>query len=152
MVIGNTEAQAISMYLEEIKPARPLTHDLFVNFINQTNVSISFIEIASFQDGVFYAKIHGSSNGNSIVLDARPSDSMALALRLDVDILISESLLNEIAVPLDLIEPDEFLSESDSVSPEELISDLEICLNKAILDENYEEAARIRDQLNQLTK
>jgi bifunctional DNase/RNase len=152
MVIGMTEAQSISMFLEDIIPARPLTHDLFVNFIKQTNISISFIEVASFQDGVFYAKIHGISHGESFVMDARPSDSIALAIRLEVDILISESLLNEIAVPIDLIESDEPLNDLESVTPSELIADLELSLNKAILEENYEEAARLRDQLNQLTK
>lgn len=152
MVIGMTEAQSISMFLEDIIPARPLTHDLFVNFIKQTNISISFIEVASFKDGVFYAKIHGISHGETFVMDARPSDSIALAIRLEVDILISESLLNEIAVPIDFIESDEPLNDLESVIPSELIADLELSLNKAILEENYEEAARLRDQLNQLTK
>ena len=65
MVIGITEAQAISMFMEDIVPARPLTHDLFANFIKQTNVKLSFIEISSFQDGVFFAKIHLKKTLNS---------------------------------------------------------------------------------------
>ena len=103
MVIGLTEAQAISMFMEEIIPTRPLTHDLFANFIKESSIQISFIEITSFQDGVFFAKIHAKSTNGEFILDARPSDSIALGLRLNVGIYISESLLSEIAIPMDVI-------------------------------------------------
>jgi bifunctional DNase/RNase len=153
MVIGLTEAQAISMFMEDIKPARPLTHDLFVNFIHKTDVTISYIEISSFQDGVFFANIHASANGEDFMIDARPSDSIALALRLHKDIRISATLLNEIAIPMDT-----FHAEADDeieiipATVSEVIAELESSLAKALADENYEEAARLRDQLTQLTK
>ncbi len=153
MVIGLTEAQAISMYMEDIKPARPLTHDLFASFINKTEVKISSIEISAFQDGVFFAKIHARGLHGEFTLDARPSDSIALALRLNVDIRIAESLLEEIAIPLDTFHTDleDEIEIVQSTIPE-VIAKLELSLEKALADENYEEAARLRDQLKQLTK
>ena len=153
MVIGLTEAQAISMYMENIKPARPLTHDLFASFINKTEVKISSIEISAFQDGVFFAKIHAMGLHGEFTLDARPSDSIALALRLNVDIRIAESLLEEIAIPLDTFHTDleDEIEIVQSTIPE-VIAKLELSLEKALADENYEEAARLRDQLKQLTK
>jgi len=153
VVIGLTEAQAISMYMEDIKPARPLTHDLFASFINKTEVKISSIEISAFQDGVFFAKIHAMGLHGEFTLDARPSDSIALALRLNVDIRIAESLLEEIAIPLDTFHTDleDEIEIVQSTIPE-VIAKLELSLEKALADENYEEAARLRDQLNQLTK
>jgi uncharacterized protein len=153
MVIGLTEAQAISMYMEDIKPARPLTHDLFASFIKKTEVKISSIEISAFQDGVFFAKIHAMGLHGEFTLDARPSDSIALALRLNVDIRIAESLLEEIAIPLDTFHTDleDEIEIVQSTIPE-VIAKLELSLEKALADENYEEAARLRDQLNQLTK
>ena len=153
MVIGLTEAQAISMYMEDIKPARPLTHDLFASFINKTEVKISSIEISAFQDGVFFAKIHASGQHGEFTLDARPSDSIALGLRLNIEIQISESLLEEIAIPMDTFHADsEDEIEIVQASIPEVIAELELSLEKALADENYEEAARLRDQLNQLTK
>ncbi len=153
MVIGLTEAQAISMYMENIKPARPLTHDLFASFINKTEVKISSIEISAFQEGVFFAKIHAMGLHGEFTLDARPSDSIALALRLNVDIRIAESLLEEIAIPLDTFHTDleDEIEIVQSTIPE-VIAKLELSLEKALADENYEEAARLRDQLKQLTK
>ncbi len=153
MVIGLTEAQSISMYMEDIIPARPLTHDLFANFIKQTSIAISFIEISDFQDGVFFAKIHANSPEGSFVLDARPSDSIALGIRLSADILISEILLNEIAIPMEIIQAEEDVEiDIKEKSISEMKAELELSLEKALAGENYEEAARLRDQLNQLTK
>lgn len=153
MVIGLTEAQAISMFMEEIIPTRPLTHDLFANFIKESSIQISFIEITSFQDGVFFAKIHAKSTNGEFILDARPSDSIALGLRLNVGIYISESLLSEIAIPMDVIHSDDDeILEMNTKSLSEITAELEFSLEKALAEENYEEAARLRDQLNQLTK
>jgi bifunctional DNase/RNase len=153
MVIGLTEAQAISMFMEEIVPARPLTHDLFANFIKESSILISFVEITSFQDGVFFAKIHAKSSNGEFILDARPSDSIALGLRLNVGIYISESLLSEIAIPMDVLHlDDDEILEMNTKSLSEITAELEFSLEKALAEENYEEAARLRDQLNQLTK
>jgi bifunctional DNase/RNase len=152
MVIGLSEAQAISMYMEDIIPARPLTHDLFANFIKQTDIQVSFVEISSFNDGVFFAKIHSKNKGDEFILDARPSDSIALGLRLNTDIRISKVLLNEIAIPMEILETEEEEIDISQLSNSDVIATLETSLEKALADENYEEAARLRDQLNQLTK
>ena len=157
MVIGLNEAQAISMFMEDIVPARPLTHDLFANYIKLSGGSISYIEITSFIDGVFYAKIFASNGEQIFEVDARPSDSIALALRLHIPIYIKQALLNDIAIPMEHLHSEEVETEEleDSIneaSPEELIASLEESLSKALAEENYEEAAKLRDQLNQLTK
>lgn len=152
MVIGLNEAQSISMFMEDIIPLRPLTHDLFANFIKQANIKIKYIEISSFQDGVFFAKIHADNLGDELILDARPSDSIALGLRLHIDIRISEKLLNEIAIPMEAIHSDEDDIIITELSTEEVVAALESSLQKALADEDYEEAAKLRDQLNQLTK
>lgn len=151
MVIGLTEAQSISMIMENIVPARPLTHDLFANFIQESAIKISYIEISAFQDGVFFAKIHAKGHLGDFTLDARPSDSIALGLRLNAEIRISKALLDEIAIPMEFLESDDEI-EIKEKSISEVISELEILLKKALTDENYEEAARLRDQLNQLIK
>jgi len=157
MVIGLYEAQAISMFMEDIVPARPLTHDLLANFIKLSGANLSHVEISSFRDGVFFAKLVASNNDGIFEVDARPSDSIALALRLHSTIYIKQSLLNEIAIPMEnfhVEEEDEIISDiTDSHSTkEDLIVSLEESLNKALAEENYEEAAKLRDQLNQLNQ
>jgi bifunctional DNase/RNase len=157
MVIGINEAQAISMFMEDIIPARPLTHDLFANYIKASGGNISYVEITSFTDGVFYAKIFASNGDYIFEVDARPSDSIALALRLHIPIFIKQALLNDIAIPLEHLSSDEDESAEldyplNETSPEEIIAALEESLSKALAEENYEEAAKLRDQLNQLTK
>ncbi len=157
MVIGINEAQAISMFMEDIIPARPLTHDLFANYIKASGGNISYVEITSFTDGVFYAKIFASNGDYIFEVDARPSDSIALALRLHIPIFIKQALLNDIAIPMEHLSSDEDESADldyplNETSPEEIIAALEESLSKALAEENYEEAAKLRDQLNQLTK
>ncbi len=157
MVIGINEAQAISMFMEDIIPARPLTHDLFANYIKASGGNISFVEITSFTDGVFYAKLIASNGDHIFEVDARPSDSIAIAMRLHIPIFINEALLNDIAIPMEHLSSDEGESPEldyplNVTSPEELIATLEESLSKALAEENYEEAAKLRDQLNQLTK
>lgn len=157
MVIGINEAQAISMFIEDIVPARPLTHDLFANYIKSSGGNVSYVEITSFTDGVFYAKIFATHGEKHFEVDARPSDSIALALRLHIPIFIKQKLLNDIAIPMEHFssEDDDAIvleNTSNKTSPEDLIAALEESLSKALAEENYEEAAKLRDQLNQLTK
>lgn len=157
MVIGINEAQAISMFIEDIVPARPLTHDLFANYIKLSGSSVSYVELTSFTDGVFYAKIFASHGDLLFEVDARPSDSIALALRLHIPIFIKHTLLKDIAIPMEhFSSEEEDVTELDNTSnkpsPEDLIAALEESLSKALAEENYEEAAKLRDQLNQLTK
>ena len=88
--IGLLEATAIATSLKNIHFDRPMTHDLFLNFIELTGVSVTSVEVCDIQNSTFYAKIHLSSSGKSFSLDARPSDAVAIALRADAPIFVDE--------------------------------------------------------------
>lgn len=152
IVIGSQEAQSISVYLEKIQPSRPLTHDLCVNLLSHSNVSILKVLITDFKDGIFYANLEIEKDGEVTQVDARPSDSIALAIRLDIPILISEKLLHDICIP-----EDEFLDELEEeydliekVPMKRSKVELESLLDKALQEENYEEAAKLRDEIEKL--
>jgi len=152
IVIGSQEAQSISVYLEHIQTSRPLTHDLCVNLLSYSNVSIQKVLITDFKDGIFYANLEICKDGETFQVDARPSDSIALAIRLDIPILISEKLLHEICIPeeefLDDLEDDFDVTEKAPVVRSK--AELEGLLQKALQDENYEEAAKLRDEIEKL--
>ena len=152
IVIGSQEAQSISVYLEQITPSRPLTHDLCVNLLSYSNVNLVRVLITDFKDGIFYANLVVNKDGEMVNVDARPSDSIALAIRLNIPILISEKLLHDICIP-----EEEFLDELeneldilDKVPVVRTKSELEALLNKALQEENYEEAAKLRDEIEKL--
>ena len=152
IVIGQQEAQSISLHLEGIKPSRPLTHDLFIQLVDQAEIRIQGIEITNFQDGIFYAKISYVQNGATFLLDARPSDSIAIALRSNVPIHISTKLLLSLSITSD--ETNELLEEDDSeVAEDEIdLEELQGKLKKALMDEDYESAAQLRDLITRLTQ
>jgi bifunctional DNase/RNase len=108
--------------------------------------------ITDFKDGIFYANLEVSKEGEVINVDARPSDSIALAIRLDIPILISEKLLNEICIPEDefLDELEDELDLLEKVPVVKSKSELESLLLKALQEENYEEAAKLRDEIEKL--
>ena len=152
IVIGSQEAQSISVYLEHIQPSRPLTHDLYVDLLSHSNVVIRRVLITDFKDGIFYANIEIDKEGDKILVDARPSDSIALAVRLNIPILISEKLLHDICIPEDEFQ-DELDDENELSSSQTIVkskSELEVLLMKALQDENYEEAAKLRDEIEKL--
>ena len=152
IVIGSQEAQSISVYLEKIQTSRPLTHELCVNLLSYSNVSIQKVLITDFKDGIFYANLEVYKDGETFQVDARPSDSIALAIRLDIPILISEKLLHEICIPeeefLDELEDDLDVLEKAPVVRSK--AELDGLLQKALQDENYEEAAKLRDEIEKL--
>lgn len=92
--IGHAEAWGIAMELSKIKPKRPMTYDLLREVINALKAKIDRIEITDLKDQTFYARIHLSSNGNKHVIDARPSDSIALALKMKAPIFVNEELFD----------------------------------------------------------
>jgi bifunctional DNase/RNase len=152
IVIGSQEAQSISVFIENIQTSRPLTHDLCVNLLAHSNVSLKRVIITDFKDGIFYANLEVFKDGETTNIDARPSDSIALAIRLAIPILISEKLLTEICIPeeefLDELGDDFELDNKVPVMRSKI--ELEDLLNKALLEENYEEAAKIRDEIDKL--
>jgi uncharacterized protein len=160
IIIGMFEAQSIAIQIEKINPNRPLTHDLFKTFAEQVNVNITEILISDLKEGVFYSKIMCTDGAKEFELDARPSDAIAIGLRFGVPIYTVESVLSEAGIILSDLEEEEEETEEMSVksttpastTKESLsqtsVEELNKMLNEALEKEDYERAAKIRDELN----
>lgn len=92
--IGILEASAIASELEGVKYLRPMTHDLLKNFLESMDVKVSKIEVSDLKENTYYALIHMTHNGKKMTIDARPSDALALSLRIKVPIFVSEDVIN----------------------------------------------------------
>ncbi|MEP2446072.1 hypothetical protein A8B79_12925 [Balneola sp. EhC07] len=155
IIIGSFEAQAIALELENIKPPRPMTHDLLKNMILSFNAEIQYIFVNELSEGTFYAQVVMDRDGEIVELDARPSDAIALAVRFGSDIFVSNSVLREAGIST---EPDSTtLEEALNVEIEEPVKkglsrleELNQALKEAIEAENYEKAAKIRDTIQKL--
>ncbi len=90
--IGQSEATAIAMELQGVRPPRPMTHDLFRSLLTELKVSVSRIVVTEVRDNTYFAEIHVASNGNALVIDSRPSDAIALALRMEAPIFAEEKV------------------------------------------------------------
>jgi len=152
IIIGTFEAQAIALELESIKPPRPMTHDLLKNIILSYNSEVKKVIINNLNEGTFYAQIHYSNNGENIELDARPSDAIALAIRFNAPIYTNEKVLDEAGIETDESPVKTGDKRKKSKTEEGLtkLEELEIDLKTAIETENYEKAAKIRDQISKL--
>ncbi|NJL15600.1 MAG: bifunctional nuclease family protein [Microscillaceae bacterium] len=157
IIIGMFEAQAIAIEIEKIIPNRPMTHDLFKSFANAFHFSVSEILISDLKEGVFYAKIVCSDGTDKIEIDSRPSDAIAIGLRFGVPIFTNEAIMSEAGIVLnDTEEEEEGLEESTRESTRgklEKLKDfpydqLQQMLQAALDNEDYEQAAKIRDELN----
>ncbi|MBF8964641.1 bifunctional nuclease family protein [Pontibacter sp. FD36] len=161
IIIGMFEAQSIAIQIEKINPNRPLTHDLFKTFAEQMSVNITEILISDLKEGVFYSKIMCTDGEKEFELDARPSDAIAIGLRFGVPIYTVESVLSEAGIILSDLEEEEDENEemtvksSSSSTPsakeplnQTSVDDLNKMLNEALEKEDYERAAKIRDELN----
>ena len=156
IVIGSNEAQAIAMGIEQQKNSRPLTHDLLLKFASTFNVKIVEVVINRFRDGVFYAMLVCQQGNEMVLIDARPSDAIALAVRLGCEIYAYETVLNEAGIIMDDMNEDDSSDSSDSINKVQdepdlellTISELEDLLQRAIDEEDYEKAAQIRDEIN----
>ncbi len=159
IIIGGFEAQSIAIVLEKLSPPRPLTHDLFHTFAKNINIKIKEVVISKLEEGVFYADIVYSFNNKIITIDARTSDAVALALRFKCPIYTSETIMAKAGVVLDvgkeIDEEKEIITtqeENDSDSDNDFSvynnKKLKEKLNKAISEENYELASKIRDEIN----
>jgi len=155
IIIGAYEAQAIALQLEGLKPSRPLTHDLFQSFTNAFNISVLEVEISRFSEGVFYSRIICFDGVHKVEIDSRTSDAVALAVRFNCPIYCDDEVIKQTAIEMEVEEDDDdFLDfeipDDDFDKPEELsVSELETLLQKMIDEENYEEASKIRDEINQ---
>ncbi|HUX51514.1 MAG TPA: bifunctional nuclease family protein [Spirochaetia bacterium] len=147
--IGHLEAQSILIGLGKVPMPRPLTHDLFLSVLEQLSVQIECVEITELKDGTFYARIQMKHEGKSLAIDSRPSDALGLAARLHCPVYIADTVVEEAGIEINLITDDETQVLTE-VPQETERGRLEEALKNAIDEENYEEAARIRDRLNQM--
>ena len=146
IVVGNTEAQAIALQLEDVAPPRPLTHDLIKNLLESVEAKISRVVVSDLRENTYYAMISMKLNGQSTDIDARPSDAIALALRMNAPIFVSDEVMSKASV--DDKETDE--EELAAAIPVDALDRLELDMKKAILDERYEDAAKLRDEIQEL--
>ncbi len=165
IIIGMFEAQAIAIEIEKIVPNRPMTHDLFKSFANSFHFHVEEILISDLKEGVFFAKIVCTDGLKKSEIDARPSDAIAVGLRFDAPIFTYENILAEAGIVLTDEEEDEDKEEKSESKPESKvkvkkestkkgddyksysIEKLNDMLKSAIEKEDYEKAAKIRDEL-----
>ncbi len=154
IIIGTFEAQAIALELESIKPPRPMTHDLLKNVIMSFDSKVQQVVINDLTEGTFFAKIKYQKNDEEQEIDARPSDAIAVAIRFGADIFVHSSVLDEAGIESEDTPEGAASGKSEKSMQEggELsgIEKLENELQTAIDTENYEKAAKIRDQINKL--
>lgn len=162
IVIGTNEAQSIAIAIEkEIKPPRPLTHDLFKNFCVRFDIKIKQVIIHKLVDGVFFSSVICERDGIEEIIDSRSSDAIALAIRFEAPIYTYENILEKAGVVLKIekeIDEKSLLKElfSDEKTETTTIDDLkekskkelEELLKIAVQNENYESAAKIRDEIS----
>ena len=161
IVIGTNEAQSIAIAIEkEIKPPRPLTHDLFKNFCVRFDIKIKQVIIHKLVDGVFYSSVICERDGIEEIIDSRSSDAIALAIRFEAPIYTYENILEKAGVVIKVEkEIDEksllkelFSDENSEVENSDLkektTKELEELLKIAVQNENYESAAKIRDEIS----
>jgi uncharacterized protein len=154
IIIGGFEAQSIALGLERMQPARPMTHDLFKSFADHYDIQVREVVINKFKEGVFHAILLCEHLGEITEIDARTSDAVALAIRYQCPIYTYEPILAEAGIVLETDEPKETLDDSMSDVEEDdgefsdyLYEDLDGLLQKAIENEEYEKASRIRDEI-----
>ena len=145
--IGLLETQSILLGLAGKEAERPLTHDLMKRLIDELGVEISHIVVTRIQDNTYFAELHGSLAEREFAIDARPSDCMALAVRMGCPIYVEEAVLDEAGVAI----ADLNISNTEQQSDLQ-ISELEKKLEEAVEQENYEEAAHLRDMIRDLKK
>ena len=160
IIIGGFEAQAIAIELEKMTPSRPLTHDLFKNFAELFKINLTEVIIYNLVEGIFFAKLICEHEGKEIEIDSRTSDAIALAVRFGCPIYTYEFVLSSAGIILDddEIEGEETEGEtSPEINIEEIsqnpvdrmsLKDLKKQLKEAIDKEDYENASRLRDEIN----
>lgn len=158
IVIGNAEAESIAVGIDKQPGGRPLTHDLFLRFAREFNVEIKEVVINRFREGVYYAMLVCQQGNDITMVDARPSDAIAIAVRVGCSIFAYETVMQEASFVMDDLEvtEEENLNEAlinnkvqEGNSLELLtLHELEDLLQEAIEEEDYQKAAQIRDEIN----
>ena len=157
IIVGEAEAQATLIALRRLKPSRPLTHDLYMITLNALGVRFRYVLIYKVQDGIFYSYIYLQKGNEIYRIDARTSDAIALAVRAQSTILIYDFILEHECLHPAVKQPFAEYGSSYDLKPKEDISinygmlnikTLDQLLTKAIEEEDYETAAKLRDQIN----
>ena len=157
IVIGSAEAESIAVGIDKQRNGRPLTHDLFLRFAKEFNVKIKEVVINRFREGVYYAMLVCQQGNDLVMIDARPSDAIAIAVRLGCDIFAYETVMQEAAIVMDDFEKEEnsenetedYINKVQGEIDYNLLTvhELEDLLQDAIDNEDYQKAARIRDEI-----
>ena len=154
IVIGGFEAQAIAVALERMQPSRPLTHDLMKNFMTAFNIELQEIIINDLQEGIFYSKLICNTENDTIEIDSRTSDALALAVRMFCPIYTYEHILDAAGIMMEDVDEKK---KSESVIKEQSTKDnlsgmsleeLQNLLNDVLEHEDYIRAVAIRDEIN----
>jgi bifunctional DNase/RNase len=166
IIIGAFEAQSIAIALEtEIRPPRPLTHDLFKTFSDTFDINIKEVIIHKLVDGVFFSSLICEREGKEEVIDTRTSDAIAIAVRFNAPIYTYENILDKAGIYLKVEEEMAFENKQEAkevtIKLDEVLKndtknkfssltlkELNLQLNNAVTDENYELAAKIRDEIS----
>lgn len=164
IIIGGFEAQAIAIQLEGLKPPRPLTHDLFLNFAMSFGINLIEVNIYRLEEGVFYSKLICNNGGKDIAIDARTSDAIALALRFKCPIYTTEEILQKSGIVIDIQEKGETKApqakktagsgkKKTDITDESKYKNLDLealeeLLDEAVKNEEYEKASIIQDEIN----
>jgi bifunctional DNase/RNase len=154
IIIGGFEAQAIVIKLENLDPPRPLTHDLFKKFADEFNIFISEVMIYKLEEGVFFSKLVCNNGEKEYSIDSRTSDAVALALRFDCPIFITEEILEKAGIEINPADVglsavfEREITKYDSYSDEELYK----MIDESVKTEDYERAAAIRDEIEKRKK
>lgn len=156
IIIGAFEAQAIALELEKIQPPRPMTHDLLRDTFAAVDVDVEEVVIDELREGTFFAKIRYRHDGEEHRLDSRPSDAVALAVRVDAPIFVAPAVLDEAGIVAEdesdissLAEQAEETSPSEEEEGTEL-EQMQKQLEEAVEEEDYERAAELRDEIQRL--
>ena len=158
IIVGSSEAQAIALYLEGVDMPRPMTHDLLINVLENLEGEINRVTIAKISKGTFFAEIEVSNPQiGEMIIDARPSDAIAIALRTLSPIYVSDEVMG--AAGIDNLTSGSEVAEhvtseelTKEASEETVLENLNEALEKAVSEEEYEVAARLRDRIKQLEK
>jgi bifunctional DNase/RNase len=159
IIVGSNEAQAIAMALEGVEMPRPMTHDLMLDIIHSLDVDIKHIIISNIRKGTFFAKITMSTlTSGDVTVDSRPSDAIAIGLHSMVPIFVEEVVFDSVG----LIEQPESQNEESPqevsqimeplTSSEDMLDNLNEALDRAVEEEEYEVAARLRDRIKEIEK
>lgn len=159
IVIGGFEAQAIAVALEKMHPSRPLTHDLMKNFMNAFNVNLHEVVITDLQEGIFYSRLVCSNDKDTIEIDSRTSDAIALAVRFGCPIFTFENILESAGILMEDVpqkKTDEVTGGGERARQDDLLSmsveELQTLLNEVLEQEDYIRAVAIRDEINSRKK